>query len=79
LRLSVKIAVMDRTTQVEKLLRCRKCFRTGTARWEVSSKGVPKGKVLVALSDGFHRRTRFPLDLPPEIACDCGMAQPDYD
>jgi hypothetical protein len=36
-------------------------------------------KVLVALSDGFHRRVRFPLNLPPEIVCDCGMAQPDYD
>jgi len=71
---------MDRTTQVDKVLRCRKCFRTGTAKLEVSSRGTPKNmKVLVALSDGFHRRVRFPLNLPPEIVCDCGMAQPDYD
>jgi len=46
----------------------------------VSSRGTPKNmKVLVALSDGFHRRVRFPLNLPAEIVCDCGMAQPDYD
>jgi len=71
---------MDRTTQVDKLLRCRKCFRTGTAKLEVSSGGTHKNmKVLVALSDGFHRRVRFPLNLPAEIVCDCGMAQPDYD
>jgi len=71
---------MDHTTQIEKLLRCRKCFRTGAATWEVSSRGTPKSmKVLLALSGGFHRRARFPLNLPPEIVCDCGTAQPDYD
>ena len=44
---------MDHTTQIEKLLRCRKCFRTGAATWEVSSRGTPKSmKVLLALSDG---------------------------
>ena len=67
---------MDRTTQVEKLLRCRKCFRTGTAKWEIAPKGQ---KMLVALSDGFHRRARFPLNLPPEVVCDCGVAQSDHD
>jgi len=35
--------------------------------------------MLAALSDGFHRRPRLPLDLPPEVICDCGAAQPDYD
>jgi hypothetical protein len=65
---------MDRNAQQEKRLRCRKCFRTGSARWEMAPKGV---KALVALSEGFHRQPRFPLDLPPEIVCDCGAVQPD--
>jgi hypothetical protein len=67
---------MDRTVRVEKLLRCRKCFRTGTVSWDMGTKGP---RVLLALSDGFHRRARFPLNLPPEIVCDCGTAQPDHD
>jgi hypothetical protein len=74
---------MDRTIQVEKLLRCRKCFRTGTAKWEVSSSGTPKNmKVLVALSDGFHRRARFPLNLPRSVTaawCSRITIDPDYD
>jgi hypothetical protein len=65
---------MDHDTRVEKVLRCRKCYRAGTATWEVTQKGT---KVLLALSEGFHRRQRVPLNLPPEIVCDCGTVQPD--
>jgi len=54
------------------VLRCRKCYRTGTASWDVTPIGI---KALVALSEGFHRRPRLPLDLPPEIVCDCGAVQ----
>ena len=61
--------------QIEKLLRCRKCYRTGTASWEMTR----GGKALVALSEGFHRRSRVPLHLPPQIVCDCGTVQPDHD
>jgi hypothetical protein len=57
----------------EKVLRCRKCYRTGSATWEITSIG---NKALLALSEGFHRRARLPLNLPPEIVCDCGMVQP---
>lgn len=60
--------------QVEKLVRCRKCYRSGMATWEVPPSG---GKVLVVLPDGFHRRQRIPLNLPPEIVCDCGTALPN--
>jgi len=67
---------MDPDTQVEKVLRCRKCYRSGTAAWEIAPNGA---KALLALSDGFHRRPRLPLNLPPEIVCDCGTVQPDYD
>jgi len=67
---------MDRSARVEKVLRCRKCYRTGAATWETKQAGA---KVLLALSDGFHRRMRFPLNLPPEVVCDCGASQPDYD
>ena len=67
---------MGRERHVEKRLRCRKCYRTGLVSWELTQKG---GKALVALSEGFHRRARFPLDLPPEIICDCGTQQPDHD
>lgn len=67
---------MDRRARIERVLRCRKCYRTGTASWDVTPKG---GKVLVALSEGFHRQARFPLNLPPEIICDCGAAQPEHD
>jgi len=67
---------MDQDSRVEKILRCRKCYRSGTASWEVTHKGV---KALVALSEGFHRRPRVPLNLPPEIVCDCGTVQPDHD
>jgi hypothetical protein len=67
---------MDQDSRVEKVLRCRKCYRSGTATWEVPHKGV---KALVALSEGFHRRARVPLNLPPEIVCDCGTVQPDHE
>ncbi|HMH64366.1 MAG TPA: hypothetical protein VK515_02195 [Rhizomicrobium sp.] len=67
---------MDQGAHVEKVLRCRKCFRTGAVTWEATPTGV---RAVLALSDGFHRRTRLPLNLPPEIVCDCGTAQPDYD
>ena len=67
---------MDQDVHVERVLRCRKCFRTGMATWEPTQTGVP---ALLALSPGFHRRARLPLSLPPEIVCDCGMAQPDHD
>jgi len=46
------------------------------ATWEPTQTGVP---ALLALSPGFHRRARLPLSLPPEIVCDCGVAQPDHD
>ena len=75
-REQVKVAAMDRAVRMDKRLRCRKCFRTGTAAWEVNQAGA---KMLLALSDGFHRRARFPLNLPPEVICDCGTAQPDHD
>ncbi|HEX4637480.1 MAG TPA: hypothetical protein VH189_14950 [Rhizomicrobium sp.] len=67
---------MDRNLRMERLVRCRKCFRTGSVTWEVTK---ADGKVLLALSEGFHRRARFPLNLPPEIICACGTAQPDHD
>jgi hypothetical protein len=63
---------MDRRARIERVLRCRKCYRTGTASWDVTPTGI---KALVALSEGFHRRPRLPLDLPPKIVCDCGAAQ----
>ena len=53
-------------------MRCRKCFRSGIVTWEMVPSG---GKVLVALPEGFHRRLRIPLNLPPEIVCDCGTVQ----
>jgi len=59
---------------VEKVMRCRKCFRSGVATWEMPPTG---SKVLVALPEGFHRRPRIPLNLPPEIVCDCGTVQPN--
>ena len=59
---------------VEKVMRCRKCFRSGMVTWEMAPTG---GKVLVALPQGFHRRPRIPLNLPPEIVCDCGTVQPN--
>jgi hypothetical protein len=67
---------MDQGAHVEKVLRCRKCYRTGTVTWEATSTGA---RALLALSEGFHRRPRIPLSLPPEIICDCGTAQPDHD
>jgi hypothetical protein len=67
---------MDRDAHVEKVLRCRKCYRTGAATWEATQTGV---RALLALSEGFHRRARIPLSLPPEILCDCGAPQPDHD
>jgi len=63
---------MDRRARIERVLRCRKCYRTGTASWDVTPTGI---KALVALSEGFHRRPRLPLDMPPEIVCDCGALQ----
>ena len=70
------MGLMDRNVRVERVLRCRKCYRTGTATWEVKQAGT---KVLLALSDGFHRQTRFPLNLPPEVICDCGAPQAEHD
>ncbi|HKU65763.1 MAG TPA: hypothetical protein VJQ06_11960 [Rhizomicrobium sp.] len=55
-------------------MRCRKCYRSGMVTWEMAPTG---GKVLVALPEGFHRRPRIPLNLPPEIVCDCGTVQPN--
>jgi len=72
----VTFGAMNRNVRMEKILRCRKCYRTGAASWDVAPTGA---KILAALSDGFHRRPRLPLDLPPEVICDCGAAQPDYD
>ena len=75
----IKAAPMDdaaKSGHVERVLRCRKCFRSGGATWENTSTG---GRALLALSEGFHRRARVPLSLPPEIVCDCGMVQPDHD
>jgi hypothetical protein len=63
---------MDRRARIERVLRCRKCYRTGTASWDVTPTGI---KALVALSEGFHRRPRIPLDLPPEVVCDCVTPQ----
>jgi len=71
-----RIAAMDLDAHVEKVLRCRKCFRAGLATWEATQTGQ---RALLALSDGFHRRARIPLSLPPEIVCDCGAVQPDHD
>ena len=73
--LYASISAMDQGLHVEKVLRCRKCYRCGIATWEETHKGH---RALVALSDGFHRRIRTPLNMPPEIVCDCGTAQPDY-
>jgi len=56
---------------VEKRLLCRKCLKTGTAIWE----DVSGRRVLLSLSEHFHRRARLPLDLPPDIICDCGAVQ----
>jgi hypothetical protein len=38
---------MDQDIHVEKVLRCRKCFRTGMATWEATQTGV---RALLALS-----------------------------
>ena len=65
-----------KAVHIEKVLRCRKCFRSGTAVWETTSTGA---LALLALSEGFHRRARFPLNLPPEVVCDCSQVQPDPD
>jgi hypothetical protein len=59
----------------ERVLRCRKCYRAGSAIWEEESGGG--ARMLLALSDGFHRRVRLPLNTPPQIVCDCGALQPD--
>ena len=64
-----------KTAHIEKVLRCRKCFNSGSATWESTPTG---GLALLALSEGFHRRARVPLSLPPEIVCNCGMAQPEH-
>jgi hypothetical protein len=65
---------MEKDIHLEKVLRCRKCFRSGIAIWEATPTGQP---ALLALSEGFHRRARIPLNLPPMIVCDCGMVQPE--
>jgi hypothetical protein len=70
------MAPMEPGLHIEKVLRCRKCFRSGNATWEATQIGQ---RALLALSEGFHRRARIPLSLPPEIICDCGTAQPDHD
>ena len=62
---------------IEKRLRCRKCLRTGTVVWQRELAGHPGGRVLVSLTQGFHRRTRLPLNAAPEIVCDCGTTQAD--
>ena len=59
---------------VDKVVRCRKCFRSGTVTWELPPTG---GKILIAVPEGFHRRPRIPLNLPPEIVCECGTALPN--
>lgn len=64
-----------KTEHIERVLRCRKCFRSGSATWE----STPTGSLaLLALSEGFHRRARVPLSLPPEIVCNCGAVQPEH-
>jgi hypothetical protein len=65
---------MAREKHFEKILRCRKCYRSGAAIWETTSTGM---LVLLSLSEGFHRRARFPLGSPPEVVCDCGAEQPE--
>ena len=45
------------------------------ATWEKAQTGT---RALLALSPGFHRRARLPLNLPPEIVCDCGTAQQEH-
>src|SRR4051812_38413422 len=55
-------AHIAQNAHIERVLRCRKCFRSGSATWESTSTG---GRALLALSDGFHRRARVPLSLPP--------------
>ncbi len=65
---------MTRDEPIERRLLCRKCLKTGTAMWaDVSGRHA-----LLSLSQGFHRRPRLPLDLPPQIVCDCGAPQPDH-
>jgi hypothetical protein len=59
---------------IERRLLCRKCLKTGTAVWE----DVSGRRVLLSLSQGFHRRARLPLDLPPQIVCDCGVPQAEH-
>ena len=68
------LAAMGQAKHLEKRLRCRHCFRSGDATWETTATGA---LALLALSEGFHRRARVPLSLPPEIVCDCGTVQPD--
>ena len=70
------LADMEQAKHLEKILRCRHCFRSGSATWETTATGA---LALLALSEGFHRRARVPLSLPPEIVCDCGTVQPDHD
>jgi hypothetical protein len=57
----------------ERVLRCRSCYRVGSAIWENTETGT---KALLALTGGFHKRQPLPLSMPPEIVCDCGMVQP---
>ena len=65
-----------KTVHIERVLRCRKCFCSGSATWESTPTGA---RALLALSEGFHRRARVPLSLPPEIVCNCGAVQPEHD
>jgi len=68
------LAGMEQAKHLEKTLRCRHCFRSGSATLETNATGA---LALLALSEGFHRRARVPLSLPPAIVCDCGTVQPD--
>jgi hypothetical protein len=65
---------MEQAEPVEKRLLCRKCLRSGRAVWQ----DVSGRRVLLSLSEGFHRRARLPLDRPPDIVCDCGVAQGEH-
>lgn len=72
---AISVQQAAKTAHIEKVLRCRKCFSSGSATWETTSTG---GWALLALSEGFHRRARVPLSLPPEIVCNCGTVQPEH-
>ncbi len=72
--MSVRLKHMVKDEHIEKVLRCRKCYRTGSVTWESTPTGI---RAVLALSEGFHRRQKLPLGSPPDIVCDCGQVQPD--